>query len=292
MVHLRRTASAATAQGVPCHIISAREAGERYPIMRTDDLQGALWLPSDGKANPADVTQALAKGARMAGARIFEKTRVTAVQTRNGAVTGVSTPRGDIACEIVVNCAGQWAKQVGRLCGVTVPLHAAEHMYIVTGRIEGVHPDLPVLRDPDGYVYFKEEVGGLLMGGFEPVAKPWGMDGIPDDFEFGILPDDWDQFQILMENALMRVPALETRRGQDFHEWSRELHARQQFHPRRGAGAQEFLRRRRLQLDRHRVRGRRRAWRSPNGSSRASLRSTSGRSTSAASPPSTATTLG
>jgi glycine cleavage system T protein len=209
MTHLRRTASAATAQGVPCHIISAREAGEKYPVMRTDDLRGALWLPSDGKANPADVTQALAKGARMAGARIFERTRVTAVHTRNGAVTGVSAPFGDIACEVVVNCAGQWAKQVGRRCGVTVPLHSAEHMYIVTGRIEGVHPDLPVLRDPDGYVYFKEEVGGLLMGGFEPVAKPWGMDGIPDDFEFGILPDDWDQFQILMENALVRVPALE-----------------------------------------------------------------------------------
>jgi 4-methylaminobutanoate oxidase (formaldehyde-forming) len=209
MTHLRRTASAATAQGVPCHIISAREAAEKCPIMRTDDLEGALWLPSDGKANPADVTQALAKGARMAGARIFEKTRVTALHTRNGAVAGVSTPRGDIACEVVVNCAGQWAKQVGRLCGVTVPLHSAEHMYIVTGRIAGVHPDLPVLRDPDGYVYFKEEVGGLLMGGFEPVAKPWGMDGIPDGFEFGILPDDWDQFQILMENALIRVPALE-----------------------------------------------------------------------------------
>ena len=93
---------------------------------------------------------------------------------------------------------------------MTVPLHSAEHMYIVTGRIDGVHPDLPVLRDPDGYIYFKEEVGGLLMGGFEPDAKPWGMDGIPDDFEFGMLPDDWDQFEILMENALMRVPALET----------------------------------------------------------------------------------
>jgi glycine cleavage system aminomethyltransferase T/glycine/D-amino acid oxidase-like deaminating enzyme len=209
MTHLRRTASAATAQGVPCHVISAREAGEKYPIMRTDDLEGALWLPSDGKVNPADVTQALARGARMAGARIFEKTRVTAIQALDGVVTGVSTPRGDIACEIVVNCAGQWAKQVGRLCGVTVPLHSAEHMYIVTARIDGVHPDLPVLRDPDGYVYFKEEVGGLLMGGFEPVAKPWGMQGIPDDFEFGILPDDWDQFQILMENALVRVPALE-----------------------------------------------------------------------------------
>ncbi|MEA2934780.1 MAG: hypothetical protein QOD74_1426 [Variibacter sp.] len=210
LTQLKRTASAAIAQGVPCHIISPREAGEKYPVMRTDDLAGALWLPSDGKANPADITQALARGARTGGARIFEKTRVTAVKTKDGAVTGVSTPHGDIACQIVVNCAGQWAKQVGRLCGVTVPLHSAEHMYIVTGRIDGVTPDLPVMRDPDGYIYFKEEVGGLLMGGFEPVAKPWGMEGIPDDFEFGMLPDDWDQFQILMENALIRLPALET----------------------------------------------------------------------------------
>ena len=206
----RRIASAAKAQRIECHLISPKAAGEKYPVMRTDDLAGALWLPGDGKVNPADVTQALAKGARMAGARIFEQTRVTAMQQRDGAVTGVATSRGDIAAEVVVNCAGQWARQVGRLAGVTVPLHSAEHMYIVTGRIDGVHPDLPVMRDPDGYIYFKEEVGGLLMGGFEPKAKPWGMDGIPENFEFGMLPDDWDQFEILMENALIRVPALET----------------------------------------------------------------------------------
>jgi glycine cleavage system aminomethyltransferase T/glycine/D-amino acid oxidase-like deaminating enzyme len=206
----RRVASAAKAQGVACELISLKVAGEKYPVMRTDDLQGALWLPYDGKVNPADVTQALAKGARLGGARIFERTRVEAIHVRNGAVTGVKTSRGDIRCEIVVNCAGQWAKQVGRMCGVTVPLHSAEHMYIVTAKIDGVHPDLPVMRDPDGYIYFKEEVGGLLMGGFEPTAKPWGMAGIPDGFEFGMLPEDWDQFSILMENALIRVPALET----------------------------------------------------------------------------------
>jgi len=206
----KRIASAARAQGVACEIISLEEAARKYPVMRTDDLFGALWLPDDAKVNPADVTQALAKGARMNGARIFEQTRVTAVHQKNGIASGVSTTRGDIKAEVVINCAGQWAKQVGRMCGVTVPLHSAEHMYIVTGRIEGVHPDLPVLRDPDGYIYVKEEVGGLLMGGFEPVAKPWGMDGIPENFEFGMLPDDWDQFQILMENALVRLPALET----------------------------------------------------------------------------------
>jgi sarcosine dehydrogenase len=206
----KRIASAARAQGVACEIISIEEAARKYPVMRTDDLTGALWLPEDAKVNPADVTQALAKGARMGGARIVEQTRVTAIHQKDGVATGVATTRGDIKAEVVINCGGQWAKQIGRMCGVTVPLHSAEHMYIVTGRIEGVHPDLPVLRDPDGYIYVKEEVGGLLMGGFEPVAKPWAMDGIPENFEFGMLPDDWDQFQILMENALIRLPCLET----------------------------------------------------------------------------------
>src|SRR6266545_3045408 len=206
----KRIASAAAAQGVACELISIEEAAERYPVMRIDDVIGALWLPLDGKVNPADVTQALAKGARRGGARIFEQTRVTAIHQKDGVASGVATSRGDITSEVVINCAGQWAKQVGRLCGVTVPLHSAEHMYIVTGRIDGVHPDLPVLRDPDGYIYIKEEVGGLLVGGFEPQAKPWGMDGIPENFEFFMLPDDWDQFEILMQNALIRIPALET----------------------------------------------------------------------------------
>jgi sarcosine dehydrogenase len=209
MTALRRVAAQANAQGVACEELSPAQAGDKYPIMRTDDLVGAVWLPGDGKANPTDITQALAKGARNNGVRIFEKTRVTAVQTKDGHVTGVETSEGPIAAEIVVNCGGQWARQVGRMCGVTVPLYSCEHMYIVTEKMEGVPRDLPVMRDPDGYIYFKEEVGGLLMGGFEPVAKPWTKDVIPDDFEFGILPDDWDQFQILMDNALIRVPALE-----------------------------------------------------------------------------------
>ena len=208
MTMLRRTASMARAQGVAIELLGPREAAEKWPVMRHDDLVGAAWLPGDGKANPADITQALAKGARGRGARIFEETRVTGVATRDGAVTGVATTRGTIACEVLCICAGQWSREVGRLCGVSVPLHSAEHMYIVTGPIAGVHPDLPVMRDPDGYIYFKEEVGGLVMGGFEPDAKPWGADGIPADFAFQLLPDDWDQFEILMEKALERVPAL------------------------------------------------------------------------------------
>jgi len=210
MVQLRRTASSARAQGVAIEVLSAEEAQAFYPLMRTDDLKGAVWLPGDGKANPSDLTQALARGARDGGVRILEKTRVTAIDVENGAVTAVRTDHGTIKCEVLAICAGQWSREVGEMCGVAIPLHSAEHMYIVTGAIPGVTPDLPVLRDPDGYIYFKEEVGGLVMGGFEPHAKPWGMDGIPYPFEFQLLPDDWDQFEILMQNALMRVPALET----------------------------------------------------------------------------------
>lgn len=217
MTVLKRTAASARAQGVEIDVISASEAGKLWPVMATDDLVGAVWLPGDGKANPTDLTQSLAKGARNGGARIIEKVRVTAVKTKDGRAVGVSTDQGDIAAEIVVNCAGQWARKVGQMCGVSVPLHSAEHMYIVTDRIEGVHPDLPVMRDPDGYIYFKEEVGGLVMGGFEPNAKPWGMQGIPDNFEFALLPDDWDQFEILMENALVRVPQLETTQVKKFY---------------------------------------------------------------------------
>jgi 4-methylaminobutanoate oxidase (formaldehyde-forming) len=209
MVLLRRSAAMANAQGVACEPLTPKQAGDKYPIMRTDDLVGAVWLPGDGKANPADITQALARGARNGGVRLIEKARVSAIDTKDGRVTGVQTTQGPIKSDIVVNCAGQWARQLGRTVGVTVPLYSCEHMYIVTEKMEGVARDLPVMRDPDGYIYFKEEVGGLLMGGFEPEAKPWNKDVIPDDFEFGMLPDDWDQFQILMDNALIRVPALE-----------------------------------------------------------------------------------
>lgn len=209
MTVLKRVAAKARAFGVEAHVISAKEAGEKWPVMETKDLQGGVWLPGDGQANPTDLTQAMAKGTRQNGGRIFEKTRVTGVELSDGAVKKISTDQGDIECEYVVNAAGQWARQFGRLAGVNVPLYSCEHFYIVTGQIDGVQPNLPSMRDPDGYIYFKEEVGGLVMGGFEPDAKPWKMNPIPDDFEFTLLEDDWDQFEILMENALIRVPALE-----------------------------------------------------------------------------------
>ncbi len=210
MTQLRRTAATAAAFDLECELLSAEEAQERYPIVRVDDLQGAIWLPGDGKANPTDLTAALARGARQHGARVVERTRVTEVLLEGRRVTGVRTDAGDIEAEIVVNCAGQWAKAVGAMAGVNVPLHSAEHFYVVTDPFEGVHPDLPVLRDPDGYTYFKEEVGGLVVGGFEPDAKPWvSPDEIPHPFEFSLLEEDWEHFAPLMESAVHRVPALE-----------------------------------------------------------------------------------
>jgi 4-methylaminobutanoate oxidase (formaldehyde-forming) len=209
LVQLRRTAAVAEAFGLECEVISPARAKELFPIMDTGGLAGALWLPDDGKANPTDLTYALARGARQGGVTIRERTRVTGILTAGGAVTGVRTAEGDVEAEVVVNCAGQWAKQVGAWCGVTVPLHSCEHFYVVTDRIEGVRRDLPILRDPDGYTYFKEEVGGLVVGGFEPDAKPWvAPDKLPDPFEFQLLPEDWDHFAPIMEQATLRIPAL------------------------------------------------------------------------------------
>jgi 4-methylaminobutanoate oxidase (formaldehyde-forming) len=208
MTELKRGASMARCFGVEVDVITPAEAGRRWPLLRTDDLVGALWLPGDGRTNPIDTTRALARGARRGGARIVENSAVTGIRVHDGAVAGVDTPRGGVACEVVVNCAGMWAREVGRLAGVTVPLHASEHFYMVTEPIAGVTPNLPVLRDTDGYIYVREEVGGLLMGGFEPVAKPWGMAGIPEDFAFSLLPEDWDHFRVLLEQGCLRIPAL------------------------------------------------------------------------------------
>ncbi len=213
LTQLRRTAAAAAAFGLQAEILTPGQARERYPVMETGDLAGAIWLPDDGKANPADLTYALAKGARSRGVTIRERTRVTGISTADApggrVVTGVQTPDGDVEAEIVVNCAGQWAKQVAAWCGVTVPLHSCEHFYVVTDQIDGIGRDLPVLRDPDGYTYFKEEVGGLVVGGFEPDAKPWvSPDAIPYPFEFQLLGEDWEHFAPLMEQAQRRIPAL------------------------------------------------------------------------------------
>ncbi len=210
MVQLQRTVATAAAFDLECELISPARAKDLYPILETEDLLGAIWLPGDGSANPTDVTASLARGARARGAKVFEGTRVTEVLHRDGVVTGVRTDRGDLEAEVVINCAGQWAKAVGELAGVNVPLHSAEHFYVVTEQIDGVHRNLPVLRDPDGYTYFKEEVGGLVVGGFEPEAKPWlAPDQLPYPFEFQLLEEDWEHFEIIMRSALQRIPALQ-----------------------------------------------------------------------------------
>jgi 4-methylaminobutanoate oxidase (formaldehyde-forming) len=219
MIQLQRTAATAQAYGLECEIISPAQAAERYPLLRSDDLLGALWLPGDATANPTDLTAALARGARLAGVRILERARVIGIETRDDqhsrpVVCGVAVEfAGDIRqieTEIVINCAGQWAKAVGALCSVTVPLHSAEHFFVVTDQIDGVHRDLPILRDPDGYTYFKEEVGGLVVGGFEPQAKPWvSPDQLPYPFEFQLLEEDWEHFSVLMDSAVHRIPVLQ-----------------------------------------------------------------------------------
>lgn len=231
MTQLKRTAAVARAYGVACEVLTPAEAAARYPIMATADLQGAVWLPGDGKANPADLTIALAKGARNRGVRVFEGVKAlpgTVSRHAGGRVLRQlhwqhkDGSRGSIDADTVVLCGGQWSRELGRQLGVAVPLFSCEHYYIVTDRIDGVTRDLPVLRDPDGYVYFKEEVGGLLMGGFEPQATPWLQSaahrgGIPENFEFQLLPDNWDAFEILMTHAIERVPALATAQVKQFY---------------------------------------------------------------------------
>jgi 4-methylaminobutanoate oxidase (formaldehyde-forming) len=211
---MRRQMARAGSFGIEHEFIPPDAARERAPILFTDDLAGAVWIPGDGKVNPTDLTQSLAKGARTRGATLVEGVRVLAVDVVERQVRGVRWQRdgaeGLVACDTVVNCGGQWARELGARSGVTVPLYSAEHFYAVTAAIEGVTPDLPVIRDPDGYIYYKEEVGGLVMGGFEPVAKPWNVSPIPAGFEFQLLPEDWDQFEILMQNALHRTPCLAT----------------------------------------------------------------------------------
>jgi len=205
---LKRGASMARCFGLEVEVLTPREAGKLWPLMNVSDLVGAVFLPKDGQTNPVDTAQALAKGAKRGGVRIFEDTPVTAILHHNGAVAGVRTPKGEIAAEVVVNCGGMWARELAASVGVSVPLHAAEHFYIVTEPIPGLPTTLPVLRDPDSRAYFKEDAGKLLIGWFEAVAKPWGTDGIPESFCFDQLPADLEHIEPLIEQAVRRVPEL------------------------------------------------------------------------------------
>jgi 4-methylaminobutanoate oxidase (formaldehyde-forming) len=207
MIEIKRQATTARSFGLEMHLLTPSEAKDLWPLMDESDLVGAAFLPTDGQANPSDITQALAKGARMRGVRILEDTAVTAIEVKDGRVAAVVTEAGRIACEKVVNCAGQWAREVGRLAGVSVPLCSVEHQYLISEPF-GVPANLPTLRDPDRLIYFKEEVGGLVMGGYEPNPIPWAVNGIPAGFHFSLLPSNFDHFEQISEQALARCPPL------------------------------------------------------------------------------------
>ena len=211
---IARQATMARAFGVDVENISAADVKERYPHLNVDDVKAAVYLPLDGQGDPANIALALAKGARMNGAQIIEGVKVTDIHKQDGRVTGVSWSRdsedehGRIDTDYIVNCGGMWAHELGKMANVTVPLHACEHFYIVTETIPDL-PKLPTLRVPDECAYYKEDAGKILLGAFEPVAKPWGMNGIPDDFCFDQLPEDFDHFEHILEMAIHRFPALE-----------------------------------------------------------------------------------
>ncbi|UWQ45441.1 GcvT family protein [Leisingera aquaemixtae] len=210
---LYRNAAMARAFGVPVEELSPTEVKERYEHINLDGVTGGVWLPTDGQADPANIALALAKGARQRGALVKERIKVTGIAKQGRRVTGVDWvsddggAQGHIECDMVVNCAGMWGHEVGRMAGVNVPLHACEHFYIVTEGIEGL-TQMPVLRVPDECAYYKEDAGKILLGAFEPNAKPWAMNGIPDSFEFDQLPEDFDHFEPILEAACNRMPML------------------------------------------------------------------------------------
>ena len=198
--------------GVDVHEISPAQVKELFPLCEVQDVLAGFYVEGDGRANPVDATMALARGAKQKGATVLEMTPALEVLTKRGAVTGVRTPQGDIAAEVVVNCTGMWARQLGEHVGVSVPLQSAEHYYLITDKIDGLTgSSLPVIEDPGCHGYYREEGQGLLIGLFEPVCAPWKVAGVPHDFSFGEITPDWDRMGPYVERAMSRVPiTLET----------------------------------------------------------------------------------
>ncbi len=211
---LLRNATIARIFGVDVAEISPTEAKAMYPHLNIGDVVGAVHLPGDGQCDPANIAMALAKGARMQGVQIHEMTKVTKITTANGKVTGVdyegTDGPGHIQADVIVNCGGMWGRDLAAQNGVTLPLHACEHFYLITEPVKGIDLNLPVLRVPDECAYYKQDAGKMMLGAFEPKAKPWGMDGIRPDFEFDTLPEDWDHFMPILEMATKRLPLFET----------------------------------------------------------------------------------
>ncbi|MEZ4513733.1 MAG: FAD-dependent oxidoreductase [Chloroflexota bacterium] len=202
----RRVAAFNRYCGVDVHEISPQEIKELFPLARVDDLKAGFYVKEDGRVNPVDVTMALARGARQQGATILEGVAATGIIKKNGAVAGVRTNYGDIQAEYVVNCAGMWARQFGEMAGVNIPNQAAEHYYLITEELKDLPPNMPVLEDPSHYGYYREEVGGIMVGLFEPVCAPWNINRIPNDFSFGEIPPDWERMTPFLEKAMSRVP--------------------------------------------------------------------------------------
>src|SRR5881628_2481367 len=207
MEELARQAGWAKTFGLPLELVSAEEAQRIFPPMSTEGVLGAAFLPTDGYIDPSQLTFALIEGARRRGAEICEDTRVTGIDVANGRVRGVVTNRGDIQTALVVNAGGMFAPEIGRMAGVTVPLVPFAHEYLIT-RPAGLPLDMPTMRDPSLLVYYRPESGGLVMGGYERNPKPWGLDGIPSDFNGRLLEPDWERFEPLMDNAIVRTPSL------------------------------------------------------------------------------------
>jgi sarcosine dehydrogenase len=207
---VKRQATTAKSFGLDMQLLTPKEAQDLWPLMQVDDVVGAAFLPTDGQASPSDITQSLAKGARAAGAVIREGVTVTGIEVEGGRARAVLTNRGRVEAEAIVISAGQWSREIGRMAGVNVPLVSMQHQYLITEAIEGVTSDLPTLRDPDRLTYWKEEVGGLVMGGYEPNPMPWSNTGATEPFAFQLLENDLDHFEPLMELAVGRVPAMET----------------------------------------------------------------------------------
>ncbi|MEM9145536.1 MAG: FAD-dependent oxidoreductase [Pseudomonadota bacterium] len=210
LTHIRRQEALARAYGIEARSIGAGEAQERWPLLNAQDVLGAVWSPDDGRVSPSDVCAALVKAARRLGARIFEQTGVTGLLTERGRIRGVETVRGTVACDAVALCAGLWSREIGAMAGASVPLLACEHFYLLTKPIEGIASNMPTLSDHDSHLYIRDDSGGLLVGCFEPMGKPIPPGQLDASFEFGLLPEDWGHFEPMMENALHRLPPLET----------------------------------------------------------------------------------
>jgi 4-methylaminobutanoate oxidase (formaldehyde-forming) len=210
MLELKRLVTLSRSFGLPLEMLSPGEALKLFPLMSPSGILGAVYLPTDGYIDPTGLTMALADGARQRGAKFFTGTRVQGIRLENGKVHEVLTGKGRILTEVVVNAAGQWAGQIARMVGLNPPVIPMAHLYLITRPMEGISRAFPTMRDPDLLVYFREEVGGLIAGGYERNPSPWGLDGIPEDFNGKVLPPDWERFTPLLENAIRRVPALES----------------------------------------------------------------------------------